>query len=139
MSLMQVIRSGAPTDPVTLPAIDLSNFLESGKCWSGIRFGSDGTVYRQSATGSWQAAGTWLFSGNASDYYLSRTIDSGTLNETDAGAGPLQMNSNRDYNISRSSNGTKSTTVSFEISSDVSGTPVVASRTYTPFADVGVL
>ena len=67
-----------------------------------------------------------MLNGSAGDFYVSRTIDSGTLT-TDAGAGPLQLNTDRDYSI----NGlNKTTQVSFEISDDVSGSPVRASVTY---------
>lgn len=136
MSLLPTILAGAPSDPVTLPNIDLYNQIASGVCYSGIRFGADGLVYRaQGETGNWSAAGTWLFSGNASDYYLVTTLNDGTLNVTDAGRGPLQMNVNRDFQLSTVNITSASLTAS--ISNDMSGTPVVVTRNYTPSAEVG--
>jgi hypothetical protein len=47
--------------------------------WAGIKFDSDGNLYeRQEIGGAWSRYGVWLVNGTASNYYLSRTIDSGS-------------------------------------------------------------
>ena len=61
---------------------------------------------------------------------MQRTIISGTL-ETDAGAGFLQLSGTRSYINEKSTLGIKTTVVFFEISSDASGTPLVATATMT--------
>lgn len=129
MTLIYVPRSGMPTDPVVLPNQSFFSSGTSGNGFSGIRFGADGNLYRRQFNGGLSRFATWLFSGAASTYYLSRTINTGTL-DTDAGAGPLQMNTNRDYDIQLAFTGVETCTVSFEISNDVSGSPVVVSNVY---------
>jgi hypothetical protein len=109
----------------------------SSPVYSGAKFDGDGDVYAYSATGSWQRIGTWLVAGAATGYYISRTVDSGSLN-VDAGAGPLQMNTDREYSISWGPvASSKTAAISFQISSDVSGSPIVATGSYTFEAEGG--
>lgn len=140
MSLTLFIPTGAAANVVQVPTgIDFSRQAESGTVHSGIRFSSTGVVFAKTAGGAWQAAGTWLVAGSASTYYLSRTIDSGTLT-TDAGAGPLQMNTTRDYDRQKSGGfGVVSCMLTFSISNDVSGSPVVASGSITLEVERGSL
>lgn len=123
---------GSVTNAVQVPPLlTFGRALASGTVYSGAKFDADGSIYARAATGAWQLVATWLVAGSAATYYLSRTIDSGTLT-TDAGAGPLQMNTDREYDIQKSSGlGVRTAMVSFSISNDVSGTPVVASGTYS--------
>lgn len=110
----------------------------SGTIHSGIRTGSAGVLFRIQPNGGFSAiSGEWLLSGGPAGFYIQRTIISGTL-EVDAGAGWLQMNTNRDYDNQKSSAGIKTTEVFFEISSDVSGVPVVDTATMTFISEQGV-
>ncbi len=135
MSLMYINR-GEVGSAVNLPANIFDNFVQSGLCYSGLRVGADGNLYERHPTGGWSRFGTWLFTGTSDGYYLSRSIVSGTLS-TDAGAGPLQLNVNRDYDV-QIANGEKIATIQFDISSDVSGTPIVATAIYVFFANSGL-
>lgn len=126
MSLTLFINTGASAEVVRFVSHDFSREGTTAPVYSGLRIATAGNLQARTATGSWQGIGSWLLNGSAGDFYVSRTIDSGTLT-TDAGAGPLQLNTDRDYSI----NGlNKTTQVSFEISDDVSGSPVRASVTY---------
>lgn len=117
---------GDPGDTVKITSRTTTRLRIQATCTAGVRFGSNGTFSLFQANGGVSAiGGEWLVNGTPSTFYVSRTIDSGTLT-TDAGAGPLQMNSTRDYNIQQTSNGTKDTTCTFNISDDVSGSPVIA-------------
>lgn len=137
MSLMYVPRGGVTADPVRIIANDFYTFGQNATIYSGARFGADGNIYERQANGGWSNIGSWLMNGTAATYYLLRTIDSGTLT-TDAGAGPLQMNANLDYDIQKNGDGYKTTTVTFQISNDVSGSPIVTTRTYIFEAERGL-
>ena len=120
---------GDVVDSVTLKDRTVFRIGLSGIVFSGIRLGSDGILYLFQANGGVSAVGgEWLVFGTASTFYVQRTITSGDL-EVDAGAGFLQLNVNRDYNNQQTLVGESSATVFFEISSDVSGSPVVADAT----------
>ena len=120
------MTSGANTEVVQLPVYTLfSNTGTSGTIYSGIRFGADGNLYRRQMGGGWSVFDQWLVNGLSSGFYVSRTVNSGTLTQ-DAGAGPLQMNTNRDYDVQTAVEQVVTASVSFSISSDISGTPVVA-------------
>ncbi len=111
----------------------------SGTCHSGIRVGSDGILYKIQANGGFSAiSGEWLPVGIPANFYVQKTILSGTL-EVDPGAGFLQCNTNRDYDNQKSSAGTKVTEIFLEFSSDVSGVPIVDTATYTFTSEQGVL
>ncbi len=130
MSLMFISYGGVGKN-VNLPTNNFGNSVSSGLCFSGLRIGADGDLYERHPTGGWSRYGSWLNTGNASTYYVSRTIINGTLT-TDAGAGPLQLNVNRDYDV-QSASGEKTATVQFDIASDPSGTPIVDSIIYLFF------
>ena len=131
MSLMFIQHAGATANAVQVPSgIDFFRSASSGTIYSGAKFDADGSVYARTAAGAWQVVGTWLIAGSAATYYISRTIDTGTLT-TDAGAGPLQMNTDREYDKQGTAGGGfVSVGVTYSISDDVSGTPVVATGTY---------
>jgi hypothetical protein len=106
---------GTASDFVNITDRTIENVTTSGTCHSGVRFGSSGVLSKIQPNGGLSAiSGEWLGSGTASDFYLQRTIISGTL-EDDAGAGFLQLNANRDYDNQKSSLGTKTTVVFFEV------------------------
>lgn len=138
MTLLFIPRSGTPDNAVKMGSHIFFSIGTTGTIYSGVRFGADGSLYERQPAGGWSRFGTWLYNGTASTYYLSRSIDAGTLT-TDAGAGPLQMNSNRDYDIQLSSNGSKTTSVTFDISDDVSGSPVIDTQTWTFNIERGLL
>ena len=108
----------------------IANIRILGTCHSGIRVGSDGVLYKVQENGGFSSiSGEWLITGTASDFYVQRTIISGTL-EDDPGTGFLQCNANRDYVSELDSQGVKLTEIFIEFSSDVSGVPIVATATY---------
>lgn len=117
---------GANSEVVQIPVFTgFSTTGMEGTIYSGVRFGSDGNLYRRQAAGGWSVFAQWLVNGTASNFYLSRTINDGTLTE-DAGSGQLQMNVNRDFDVQTAIEVEVTASVSFQLSDDVSGTPVVA-------------
>ena len=128
---------GVASDNVKITDRTVFNLRESGTCHSGIRLGLSGVLSTIQANGGFSAiSGEWLISGTASGFFVQHTIISGTL-EVDPGAGFLQLNVNRDYDNQKSSSGSKTTIVFFEISSDVSGVPVVDTATMTFISEQG--
>ena len=139
--LTHMIREteGAASPTVKLTDRTVFNSRPSGICYAGIKVDADGVLYQQQANGGWSAIGSqWLVSGTAASFYVSRTIISGTLT-TDAGAGTLQLNTDRIYDIQQASAGLKSASILMDISSDVSGSPIVASATFSLRAEQGSL
>jgi hypothetical protein len=89
---------GSIGNAVQLPALSLHNIGGpgfGGTVHSGVRLGSDGMIYRQQTNGSWSAQGQWLLGGTNSTFYVSRVVNSGTL-DTDGGT-IQQLNANEDY------------------------------------------
>jgi len=139
-----LIRHPMDTDGDGLPSVRLTdrivdNSNPSSTCHSGVDFSSTGVLSTIQANGGFSAVmNEWLNSGAASGFYLQRTILSGTL-EVDAGAGWLQLSTSRTYDNQKVSAGIKTTEVFFELSSDVSGTPLVATATMTFISEQGTL
>ena len=128
---------GLPSVRLTDRIVDNSN--PSSTCHSGVDFSSTGVLCTIQANGGFSAVmNEWLNSGSASGFYLQRTILSGTLG-VDAGAGWLQLSTSRTYDNQKVSAGIKTTEVFFELSSDVSGTPLVATATMTFISEQGTL
>lgn len=132
MFFMRNQHTGTGGDAATVPA---ASFARTGDVtvYSGVKFDADGDVYARSALGGWQQVGTWLLNGTNSDFSVARTINSGSLT-TDAGAGDLQLNSDRSFDIQNSTPSSESTaTVTFVISNWNAGSPNVtySTRAYT--------
>ena len=131
MSLMPImVGSGVDSDgnSVRIPSsVDFGTFGTGGTVYSGVKFDSDGSVYRRQANGGWSRVGSWLYKGSAGSYYLARTINAGSLT-TDSGAGPNLPFDGTDYiyDVQQSMLGSATAEVSFQIASHLSGTPIVA-------------
>ncbi len=123
------INQGASTEVVQFVSHNFSRVGETGTIYSGVKLDNDGNLYARQAAGGYTSIGSWLLNGVNSGFFVTRVIDSGTLT-TDAGAGPLVLSTDREYDVRRSGAGTKTATVSFEISDDVSGAPIRAMITY---------
>lgn len=132
MLILTVSPTYATDLKVSLPDYDGFGNVGSDRdsiVYSGVRFGSDGKIYRAAINGQWQWTGqSWLRDGAASGYYLVRSVVGGSALASDGGT--LQvLSTNRDYYITTSLR-EKFTDIEFKISSDVSGTPVLATKTY---------
>jgi len=129
--------TGVPT--VNIVSDTIFNGRTSGTCHAGVSLGSDGVLSEIQAGGGFSAViGQWLVNGTASDFFVQRTIISGTL-QVDPGAGFLQLNADRTYDSQRSTAGIKTTVIFLEISSDMSGVPIVATADFTLVCEQGEL
>jgi hypothetical protein len=139
MSLMVSLVGGdSSTNTVVVPEIGAHQFQNIGEyptVYSGVRFGSDGNVYRRQTYGVWSRVATWLHKGTASSFHLLRTT-ADSLTE-DAGSSWLQMDSNRDFDAQHTlAAGYSEADVTFEISNDGGTTTVAGPRVYSFHAEV---
>jgi len=111
-------------------------------CYARVRFGSDGIEYWTVSSGGAaysQDKGAWMDTGANTNYWVERTINSGTL-QTDSGAGRLAMTVNRDFGcLDTTDNGIAVTAnVTFRFYDAASGGNQVGSATYdfSAFKDV---
>lgn len=129
---------GAVPPSVKLTSRNVFNSSDSGTVHSGIKLGLSGAASTIQFNGGFSAIiGEWLLSGASSDFFVQRTIISGTL-EVDPGNGFLAMSTDRIYDNQKSSFGEKTTEVFFEISSDISGVPVIETATMTFISDKAI-
>jgi len=69
---------------------------------AGIRYSNTGEEFENAAGGSASysvSRGMWLDSGTADSVWVERVISSGSLNNSDPGAGRLQLNAIRTYAV----------------------------------------
>jgi len=92
----------------------------------------------QGAGGFSQITGPWRLAGTPADFYVQRTLESGTL-QVDAGAGFLQLNVDRIYDSQKVSAGSKKTVVFFEIADDAGGANILDTATMTFLCEQGTL
>ena len=123
---------------VNLPSVTFTTIEVGQTAYSGVRFGSDGNVYRNSGTSasSWQVAGTWLVKGSAANYDVTRTVVSGAL-ASDAGDNQnLSTDAPVDYYITdtTSTGGAVTCEVEFSITDTTQSTTYVT-RTYSFYAE----
>ena len=128
---------GAGVDTVNIASTTLFNSRISGTCHAGVSLGSDGVLSHIQSNGGFSAIiGQWLVNGTASDFFVQRTIVSGTL-QVDPGAGFLQLNVDRTYDNQRTGPGISTTELFLEVSSDISGVPIVETATFILICEQG--
>jgi len=145
MSLINALMSstgsgGDPGDTAQLLANDFTTQGFTGTIYSGLKLDADGNAYERQAAGGWSSIGAWLVNGTNSDFYVRRTIDSGSLT-TDAGGsvGDLrQLSTDRIWDVQKLNNGEKETNVTFTIVNSADNA-IFATRTYNFFANRGLL
>ncbi len=143
MSLMPSLLGGSggdPGDTAQLPSNEFFTQGFEGTAYSGVQFNSNGNIYERQYGGGWSSIGAWLLNGTNSDFYLRRIIDSGTLTTDAAGTvGDLRvLSTTRNYDVQRTSNGTKLSTVTFTIVNAADSTSY-ANKTYTFETNRGLL
>ena len=136
MSLIQFIHGGLSAEVAQFISHDFSRTGFNGTVYSGLKLDSDGNLYARQADGGWSSIGAWLLNGANTGFFATTVIESGTLT-TDAGRGPIVLSSDRIYDVQVTTS-IKTCTVSFEISTDVSGSPIVASITHVFTAEKGL-
>jgi len=109
----------------------VNNTRAGADCFAGVRFHSDGSELGSTNAGVWSVSrGNWLDVGTSAEVWVERTINSGTLDWTDSGAGRLQLNTIRSFGNTRTTNGTDTTNVKFDFYDAAAGGNLLATVTY---------
>ncbi len=110
---------------VTADTSDESAVAFNETCFAGISFNTDGQEYHRDTNPgtnwTFDTRTGWLDSGSSSDVWIERTVNSGSLNDTDPGSGRLQLNTTRNYGNSRPNPGTATVNITFDFYDAASG------------------
>lgn len=115
---------GRDLDQVEINNADVYNFGITGTIYSGIQLNTSGQEFENAGPTSQSFTlprGKWLNSGSSSAVWVERTVNSGSLNWQDPGTGRLQMNTTREYGVSRTAVGTGTANVTFDAYDAASG------------------
>lgn len=102
-------------------------------CWAGVYLKSDGVEYAYSSGGTPEgdSLGNWMDTGSSSDYWVQRTVTSGTLNDDDAGTGWLQLSTSRGFSFKNTSDPSLETcSITVKIATDSGGANIIDTKTY---------
>lgn len=108
--------------------------------YAGVAYNATGFEFSNNASGSNSydvSRGLWLDSGSASEVWLERTINSGSLNSSDPGAGRHQLNTARLLEVSDSTilGGAVTCNVTVDFYDASTGGNLLDSVTYTLSAE----
>lgn len=113
-----------PDGPVVSPSSDSENNSNTdATCYAGVEFNLSGQEKgRHFSTGTYSVArGDWLDSGQNTEVWVERTINSGSLNGGDPGAGRLILSTTRSYGVQQTSLGSQPCNVTFKFYDAASG------------------
>lgn len=115
-----MVAEGGPTVSPSSANNDNQNF--ETQCWAGVRFESNGVETGLNKDNVWnESRGNWLDSGDASDVWVERTINSGALNDLDPGAGRHNLGTTRSFSNTRVAAGVQPCNVTFDFFDAASG------------------
>lgn len=111
---------------------------EDGTAYAGVKIDSDGKLYIRLGTSMWidpidplLHSPEWRADGASNQFWVSRTILSSGSLTTDPGTGWLACTSDRIYDVQTTESfTTKNCNILLQISTDSSGTPVIAEAKY---------
>lgn len=112
--------------------------LSPTDCFAGVQFRNDGTEWATAGDGGSEftsSRGNWLDVGAPSQIWVERTINSGSLNSSDPGAGRLQLSTNRSYRVVEAGFGTTTCNVTFDFYNAASGGRLLATVTFSLTAE----
>lgn len=102
-------------------------------CFAGVRLLPEGKLEIQLANGAWTNAGVppneWMVLPD--EYFVTATLDSGTLTGPDTTVGLLSLDVIRAWDLERTELGTDAAVITLDIASDSSGAPILCSGTFT--------
>ena len=132
-----------PTLAVSPSSSNISRFqAATAPTYAILELNSSGAEFANISAGSTSMTlgrGSWLDAGTSAEVWVERILDSGTLNHADPGAGRLQLSTTRLYGISRSTDGTTTSTVTFNYYDAATGGNLIGSATITFTVVVGTL
>lgn len=126
--LLAVAHNYASVGIVLSPSnSNVSGFSDTTNVYAGVQFQTGGTEYKTPLTGGsgyTVSLGLWIDEGDPSDVWIQWTRTGGTLgdwNSADSGDTRLQLSSNRQWRIVRSSVGLSSIIGNFKFYDAASG------------------
>lgn len=134
------ISSGAAAGPSVSPSTNpVQNFRASGTCFAGVQYNSSGVEFASTNAGAFTTSrGNWLDSGNASDVWFERIINSGSLNWFDPGAGRHNLATTRTIGLQQASQGINIANVTVRFWDAASGGTQLGSATFDLRAEQGI-
>lgn len=131
---------GAPVpDPEVSPNTSgVNRTINTGTCYAGVEYNNSGAEWASTNTGAFTSSrGDWLDVGNSSDVWVSRTINSGSLNWEDPGTGRHNLGTTRRFGI-QSSVGLRTANITVNFYDAASGGSLLGSATYLLSAEQGI-
>jgi hypothetical protein len=133
MAAIQQMLMAMAGGGVNLPLIGsgcslLDTAFDPGNASAGIVFQSDGTITYNASDASLAGSANWFLPTTVAigaGFWIRRTITAGSLS-TDPGAGWLALSTGRNYVRNRTSIGTNTCSLYFEIATDSGGSTIVA-------------
>lgn len=116
MLVGSLIPKVAP-DQVSANTTDVEYTGVSGTVYAGIQFNTDGSEWANAGPNSASftlSRGTWLNSGSSASVWVERSISGASLNWQDPGAGRQQLNTTREFGLSRTTDGESNSVVTFD-------------------------
>lgn len=135
---MQQVMTGPSGPEVSMNATNCSRVRFNADCYSGVRFAIDGDEDKKGPTNGWADAnrGQWLDQGASSEVWVQRTINTGSLNDEDAGSGRLQLDQARAFSIIKVGVGTVTCNLTFDMYDAASGGNLLDTVTIDIIAEV---
>jgi hypothetical protein len=140
--LAALFGCGDPDDLVTISLSNSSHLTTTANgvtCYAWIQYNTDAKEYRNGNPAS-SALDTvrnaaWITDGTPGDFWVERTIDSGTLEVDDIGGSRVQMNSNLRLGVTLTTQGAgggvKAATVTVKVYDDPVGGDLRDEVTFT--------
>lgn len=106
--------------------------LDPLDCFSGVKLLADGTLEIQLGSGIFTNAGVppneWMVFPD--DYFVTATLNSGTLTGPDTTVGLLSLDQDRAWDLERLALGTDAANITLDIADNDSGAPILCSATF---------
>ncbi len=107
--------------------------LDPGPTFSGVRLLPEGILEIQLANGNWTNVGVpaneWMVLPD--DYFVTATLDSGTLTGPDTAVGLFELDAIRAWDLERTTLGTDEAVVTLAIADNASGAPILCQGTFS--------
>lgn len=126
---------------VTANTGSVSNNDMSGPTFANLQYNSSGEEFENSSPTSNNVTlsrGNWLDEGLSSEVWIERTINSGSLNNGDAGSGRLQLSTSRLFGNTRVADGQQTANITFDFYDAASGGSLLDTVTFSIQANVNL-
>lgn len=121
----------AVSETVSPSTVAINNIRFGATCYAGVQFNLSGAETGSTNSGSWSnSRGNWLDSGDASNVWVQRVINSGTLNWVDSGSGRLNLATTRSFGVRQNTTGNHTVNMTYNFYDAASGGNLIGTATY---------